>query len=70
MLAMDYMYMGRAKETTKLPIVAARERKSGLYMSHLLKQKWCGDGEVAKIMPADVNDLGYTGVKIVVKSDQ
>ena len=59
MLVMDYMYMSRAKEADKRPIIAARERKSGWYMSHTLKQKGCGDGWIAKRMAADVDDLGY-----------
>ena len=59
MLVMDYMYMGRAKEVAKRQIIAARERESGWYMSHLLKQKGVGDGLIAKRMAADVDGLGY-----------
>ena len=39
-------------------------------MSHTLKQKGCGDGWIAKKMAAEVDDLGYKDVKIVVKNDQ
>ena len=64
MLMMDYMYMNRAKEAIKRPILAARERRSGWYMPHTLKQKGCGDGWVARRLAADIDDLGYKLVGI------
>ena len=65
----DYCFMGKKQEKAQ-PILVVRDRDTKMTLSFLVREKGAVDMHVVKRILAFLKELGYDGVKIIVKSDQ
>ena len=68
-LHVDYCFMGKKEEKAQ-PILVARDRDTKMTLSFLVKEKGAVDMYVVKRIMAFLKELGYEGIKIIIKSDQ
>ena len=76
-ISMDYMYMnekGKAGKSTEKeseqPIIVIHDRKTKTVLGHVANCKGAGDERVMKRILMDIEDMGYSGTKVIMKSDQ
>ena len=66
---MDYCFMGKKDEKTQ-PILVIRDRDTKLTCSVLVREKGAADDFVIKRILAFMKELGYEGMRLIIKSDQ
>ena len=76
-VSMDYMYLTEKGETVDhaikegaKPIMVVYDRKTKSIMGHLANNKGASDDWLVKNVITDIEDMGYTGAKIILKNDQ
>ena len=70
-ISMDYMYLtGKNKEDDKYPILVMVDRKTKAIVGHAVQCKGSKDDWAIKRVLLDIEDFGYAGIKIILKSDQ